>query len=231
MAKASSWLPAPIYRHAAVRKSRRRLDTERYFYPENTDMNTTIGSLRMLLGCAGLATVSWAMPTHTLAASCGRTPYASGLHALAVPARASAAIGVSSALATPSTDDSRRDSIVGLWHTIYTSGGVTAFESFDQWHADGNEFEAADLQLGAMCQGTWVKTTPGTVRLFHVGWNFDPTGVTLIGYFTEIQVDTLSADGKAYHGTFAIQNFDLSGNHLVGQDLDGTVHATRFTVP
>jgi hypothetical protein len=69
------------------------------------------------------------------------------------------------------------------------------------------------------------------LRLFHVGWNFDPTGVTLIGYFTEIQTDTLSADGKTYHGTFAIQNFDLSGNHLQGQDVSGTVHATRFTVP
>jgi hypothetical protein len=61
--------------------------------------------------------------------------------------------------------------------------------------------------------------------------NFDPTRVTLIGYFTEIQTDTLSADRKTYDGTFAIQNFDLSGNHVQGQDLSGTVHSTRFTVP
>jgi hypothetical protein len=194
-------------------------------------MKTTINSLRMLLGCAGLATVCWGMPTHALAASCGRTPYASGPHALTVPARPSAGIGVSSDRIAPSNDDFRPGSIVGLWHTVYTSGGVTAFESFEQWHADGNEFEAADLQLGALCQGTWVKTAPGTVRLFHVGWNFDPTGVSLIGYFTEIQTDTLNADGKTYEGTFAIQNFDLSGNHLQGQDQSGTVHATRLTVP
>jgi hypothetical protein len=194
-------------------------------------MKTTVNSLRMLLGCAGLATVSWGMPTHALAASCGRTPYASGPHALAVPARPSAGIGLSSGRTALSNDDERRGSIVGLWHTVYTSGGVTAFESFEQWHGDGNEFEAADLQLGALCQGTWVKTAPGTVRLFHVGWNFDPTGVTLIGYFTEIQTDTLSADGKTYDGTFAIQNFDLAGNHLQGQDQSGTVHATRLTVP
>jgi hypothetical protein len=32
-------------------------------------------------------------------------------------------------------------------------------------------------------------------------------------------------------GTFAIQNFDLLGHHLQGQDLSGTVHATRLTVP
>ena len=184
-------------------------------------MKTTVNSLRMLLGCTGLATVSLAIPTHALAASCGRTPFASGPHALAGPPHPSSGIGLSQ----------RHDSIVGLWHTVYTSGGVTAFESFDQWHADGNEFEAADTQLGAMCQGTWEKSAPGTVRLFHVGWNFDPTGVTLIGHFTETQTDTLSADGEAYDGTFLIQNFDLSGNHLQGQDLSGTVHATRLTVP
>jgi len=195
-------------------------------------MNTTIGSLRMVLGCAGLATVSWAMPTHTLAASCGRTPYASGPHALAMAARPSAEIGLSSGQTAPTNNDEfDRTSIVGLWHSVYTSGGETAFESFETWHADRTEFEAADLQLGVMCQGTWVKNAPGTVRLFHVGWNFDPTGVTLVGYFTETQTDTVSGDGKTYDGKFAIQNFDLAGHHLQGQDLSGTVHATRFTVP
>src|SRR5215472_18027791 len=184
-------------------------------------MKTTANWLRIFLGCTGLATVSWGMPTQVLAASCGRPMHAPGPHALAGPARPSAGIGLSR----------RHDSIVGLWHTVYTSGGVKAFESFDQWHTDRTEFEAADTQLGAMCQGTWVKTGPGTVRLFHVGWNFDPTGVTLVGYFTEIQIDTLSADGKTYDGTFDIQNFDVSGNHLQGQDLIGTVHATRLTVP
>lgn len=194
-------------------------------------MKTIVNSLPMLLGCAGLATVSLGMPIHALAASCGRTPYASGPHALTLPARPGAEIGLSSGPIAPSNDDFHRGSIVGLWHAVYTSGGVTAFESFETWHADGNEFEAADLARGVLCQGTWVKTAPGTVRLFHVGWNFDPTGATLVGYFTEIQTDTVSADGKIYDGTFAIQNFDLSGNHLQGQDVSGTVHSTRFTVP
>jgi hypothetical protein len=184
-------------------------------------MKTTIHWLPILLGCTGLATISLGMPTQALGASCGRPMYASGPHALAAPAGLSGGTGLSQ----------RHDSIAGLWHVVYTSGGMTVQESFDSWHADGNEFEAADLQLGAMCQGTWVKTVPGTVRLFHVGWNFDPTGVTLIGYFTENQVDTLSADGMSYDGTFALQNFDMLGNHIVGQDLKGTVHATRLTVP
>jgi len=190
----------------------------------------TTNSLRMLLGGASLAAVSLGMPTHALAGSCGRTPYASGAHALIGPARAGAEIGLSGGRIVPGDDDSPRRSIVGLWHTVYTSGGVTAYESFDQWHADGNEFEAADTQLGAMCQGTWEKTADRTVQLFHVGWNFDPTGVTLTGHFTMTQTDTLSVDGKTYDGTFLLQNFDLSGNHLQGQDLSGTMHATRLTV-
>ena len=35
----------------------------------------------------------------------------------------------------------------------------------------------------------------------------------------------------AYSFYLSFQNFDLSGNHLVGQDQKGTVHATRLTVP
>ena len=194
-------------------------------------MKTIVNSLPVLLGCAGLGALSLGIPTHALAASCGRSPYASGPHVLSVPASLSAEIGLSSGGAAPSNDDFHRRSIVGLWHTIYTSGGATALESFETWHSDGTEFEAADLQLGLMCQGTWEKTAPGRVRLFHVGWDFDPTGLTLTGYFTELQTDTLSADGKTYDGKFEIQHFDLSGNHLQGQDLIGTIHSTRLTVP
>ena len=183
-------------------------------------MKMTVNSLCTLLASSGVAIAAWSMPTHALAGSCGKPPYAPGIHALVRPT-SSNGIGLSQ----------RRDSIVGLWHTVYTSGGVTAFESFEQWHADGNEFEGADLQLGSMCQGTWEQIAPGTVRLLHVGWNFDPTGVTLTGYFTENQTVTLNPDGATYDGTFALQNFDLSGNHIVGQDLSGTVHSTRLTVP
>ena len=180
-------------------------------------MKTTIHWLPTLLGCTGLATVSLGMSGQALAASCGKPMHASGPHALAGPARPSEGIGLKH----------RHDSFLGLWHVVYTSGGVTMQESFDQWHADGLEFEVADLQIGAMCQGTWEQTEPGTVKLFHVGWNFDPTGTTLIGSFIMVQSDTLSADGNTYDGTFLIQNFDLSGNHVPG-DLSGPVHATRL---
>ena len=86
----------------------------------------------------------------------------------------SAEIGLSNEGTESGSDNFDRRSIVGLWHTVYTAGGVTAFESFETWQADGNEFEAADLGRGVMCQGTWAKSASGKGRLFHVGWNFDP---------------------------------------------------------
>ena len=41
---------------------------------------------------------------------------------------------------------------------------------------------------------------------------------------------SLSADGKTYDGTSEVQNFDMLGNHIVGQDVNGTIHGTRLTV-
>jgi hypothetical protein len=41
---------------------------------------------------------------------------------------------------------SRDGSIVGLWHVVYTlPDGTLFFQSFEQFHSDGNEFEGADV--------------------------------------------------------------------------------------
>ena len=86
---------------------------------ENTDMKTTANPLPMLLGCAGLASVSWGMPTHALAAFCARPPYPSGPHALSVPARSSAGIVKRLLLAGSQQLTDRPDaSHRGLLHTI-----------------------------------------------------------------------------------------------------------------
>jgi hypothetical protein len=123
----------------------------------------------------------------------------------------------------------RHRSIVGLWHVTYLlPDGTFFFQSFEQFHSDGNEFEGAALGPGAFCQGTWKQTAPGTVQLFHLGWNFDPSG-NLIGYFTETQTEKLSGDGNSYQGTFDMKNFDLNGNPdpILGE-VSGTLSATRI---
>lgn len=148
----------------------------------------------------------------------------------AIGVRSAAAGKVSSLIQSNGNGQgSRNGSIVGLWHTVYTlPDGTLFFQSFEQFHSDGNEFEGADLGPGAFCQGTWKRIAPGTVQLFHLGWNFDLSG-TLIGYFTETQTEKLSGDGNSYQGTFDMKNFDLSGNPDPNLgEVSGTVAAKRI---
>jgi hypothetical protein len=104
---------------------------------------------------------------------------------------------------------------------------VEVFQSFDQWHSDGQEFEVAALYPGAMCQGTWVQNGSRSVQLFHTGWNFDANG-QLAGYFNETQTLTVSHDRQSYDGTWDLKNYDLNGN-FVSED-SGTLTASRLTV-
>jgi hypothetical protein len=132
-------------------------------------------------------------------------------------------------LNAPSTagqgDDGR--SIVGLWKVHYLHGTQELFQTFDQWHRDGLEFEVAALAPGAVCQGTFKQTESGTIQLFHVGWNFDSNGL-LTGFFRETQTNTVGLDGNTYHGTWDIKNYDTSGNFL--NEDTGTLRATRLSV-
>jgi|ERR1700730_13181736 len=127
---------------------------------------------------------------------------------------------------SPAEQEGRDHSIVGLWKVHYFSGTVEIFQSFDQWHSDGQEFEVANLAPGAECQGTF-KQTGSAVQLFHVGWNFDQNGA-LTGYFKETQALTVGQEGHTYRGTWDIKNYDVNGNFL--NEDKGTLHATRLTL-
>jgi hypothetical protein len=118
-------------------------------------------------------------------------------------------------------------SIVGLWEVHYFAGTEEVFQSYDQWHSDGLEFEVANLAPGAVCQGTWKQMASSIVQLFHVGWNFDANGATT-GYFQETQTNTVSLDGNSYDGTYDTKDYDTAGNQL--DELTGTLHATRLSV-
>jgi hypothetical protein len=118
--------------------------------------------------------------------------------------------------------------IVGLWDVHYTSS-ITGplFETYDQWHSDGLEFEVNSIAAGAMCQGTWKETAHRTVELFHVGFMFSPAGI-LVGPFRERQMIAVSLDRNSYDGTYDTRYYDTNGN-LLFEDT-GTMHATRFSV-
>jgi hypothetical protein len=131
-------------------------------------------------------------------------------------------LSLSSAVPAEKSDSNR--SIVGLWHTYYL--GDLVFESFEQFHSDGQEFEGANVYPGAFCQGTF-RQTGHTVQLFHTGWLFDANGA-LFGTFNETQTITVDAGGQTYHGTWFEKDYDLNGNFL--SEESGTITATRLTV-
>ncbi len=64
----------------------------------------------------------------------------------------------------PATQAAGHHSIVGMWsvHYVSTTGGPEVF-TFDQWHNDGLEFEAANLIPGALCQGHTSRRRMGAI--------------------------------------------------------------------
>ena len=123
----------------------------------------------------------------------------------------------------------RNSSIVGLWRVFYSIDGSPWLQSFDQWHADGNEFEVANPAPGVVCQGTYVQSSPGTYKLVHVGWNFDFSG-NLIGYFVETQINSVSGDGNGYSGTFEFKFYLPDGTpDASNPSFSGTLTATRIS--
>jgi hypothetical protein len=117
-------------------------------------------------------------------------------------------------------------SIVGLWRVHYFENGVQVFQSFDQWHSDGQEFEISNI-FGLSCQGVFRQREDGSLQLFHVGWNFDASG-NLTGRFEETQIVKVSADSQHYSGTWDTINFDKNGTF--SSEDKGTLRATRQNV-
>lgn len=122
------------------------------------------------------------------------------------------------------------DSIVGLWHTMYTAGNSPFAETFKEWHNDGTEFENVNHNpaIGAVCVGVWKQVGGRTVRLHHLGFLFNADG-TPAGTFVVEETDILAAHGRSYVGTFTFSTYDVNGNPT-GIEVKGTVAATRITV-
>jgi hypothetical protein len=138
---------------------------------------------------------------------------------------AAALLACSSLAATARADI--HSSIVGLWKVNYTSttGGPSVI-TFDQWHSDGQEIEAANLFVGAICQGTYKRMGGRTFQLYHVSWTFDANGA-YSGYWDEHLTATVSSDALSYSGTYVKDFYDTNDNFLF-EDA-GTLAATKLT--
>jgi hypothetical protein len=139
-----------------------------------------------------------------------------------------ATTGIAAAEGMPNSQSP--DSIVGLWHTMYTAGNAPFAETLKQWHSDGTEFEKVNHNpaIGAVCVGVWKQVSARTVHLHHLGFLFNSDGSSA-GTFVVEETDTLTAHGMSYLGQFTFKTYDVNGN-FTGTELQGTVAATRITV-
>jgi len=132
---------------------------------------------------------------------------------------------------------SHSGSIVGLWAVTFLVGnGPDLYDqAFELWHRDGTEFTmdvAVPPAAGNICVGVWVPTGPRSVKLHHVGWNWDlttPPG-TLAGTFVLDMVVTVGKGGRTFSGQYVTDSFDLEGSVIPEFHAEGIVKGKRITV-
>jgi hypothetical protein len=123
------------------------------------------------------------------------------------------------------------DSIVGLWHVEHRlPDGSLYFESFEQYHSDGSEFEFANINpiVGDICMGVYTQIDNRNVSLYHIGWIFDDAG-NPAGTFTLEGARKVTDHGKGLKGAFDAKIYDTEGN-LVEEDT-GTTTGRRISSP
>lgn len=119
--------------------------------------------------------------------------------------------------------------IVGLWHVVHNDpDGNLLFESFEQWHSDGTEFEFANIPpaTGDICMGAWQQNGK-SAQLWHTGWTFNSDGSSS-GTMVLTGSNKVARNGNAFKGSFDVKFFDVDGN-LVGE-VSGTTVAERLSV-
>ena len=187
---------------------------------------------RIGIACAIAASVV-SVPS-AVRASCVSVDTKAGLARtrLAMP-RADASVSVSPAEFTESSGAS----IVGLWTvTFFFGDGPDVFDrGFEQWHSDGTEFTmdvAVPPAAGNICVGVWKAIGPRTVKLHHVGWNWDAsvTPAALAGTFVLDMVVTVRSNGRTFSGKYVTDSFDTNGAVIPGLHVEGVVRGTRITV-
>jgi hypothetical protein len=140
--------------------------------------------------------------------------------------------------------NSDEDSIVGMWHAVFTAKGNGAGppdgtpidNALIVWHSDKTETmnSGRPAQDGNICMGVWEKTGHNRFKLNHIAWAGNdtanapagignPTGPTHI-----VEDIVVSPDGRRYTGFFILDAYDTSGNRTA--HIIGTIAATRITV-
>lgn len=155
----------------------------------------------------------------------------SKLQSLVMPTRTA----VSPSVAVAAGDNNA--SIVGMWTVTFLVGnGPDVYDKgFEQWHSDGTEFTidvAVPPAAGNVCMGVWVPTGPRSVKLHHLGWNWDTsvTPAALAGVFVLDMTATVDRNNNTFRGTYATDSYDNNGNILPAFHGEGVVTGQRVRV-
>jgi hypothetical protein len=140
--------------------------------------------------------------------------------------------------------DSDDDSIVGMWHAVFTAkgnggsppDGTPIDNSLIVWHSDKTEImnSGRPAQDGDFCMGVWERTGRNSYKLNHFAWAGNDTANAPAGIGNPagpthiVENIVVGPDGKHYAGTFTLDAYDTSGN--VTTHITGVITATRITI-
>jgi hypothetical protein len=124
------------------------------------------------------------------------------------------------------------DPIVGMWRVQFLSGGNIIDQAIVHWHSDGTEMmnSSRNPDTQSFCMGVWENVGGSTYKLNHYAISWDPTTSTTepLGLGSIRESVKLAKDGLSFTGTFAINQYDESGNLLA--TVSGTITGYRIDV-
>jgi hypothetical protein len=136
--------------------------------------------------------------------------------------------------------DQDDDGIVGMWKVDFTAqgnndvrfpDGAPIDHALAQWHSDGTEIMNSSRPPASQsfCLGVWKRVGHSHYKLNHFAISWDPNNLQAPLGPANIREDIkLAEDGQSFTGTFAITQYDGSGNVLVR--IVGVLNGKRITV-
>jgi hypothetical protein len=133
-------------------------------------------------------------------------------------------------------------SLVGMWKVQFISQGNTGHNpsipdgavidfGYNQIHSDGTEILNSGAHAPAtenFCMGVWGQTGFLSFELNHFALSYNALSGQLTNYVQIREQLTLSPSSDSFTGTFTIDIYDTSENHV--DHLAGNITATRVTV-
>lgn len=201
-------------------------------------MKTIFRAISTTLGSGVLLTLL----ASNASAGCGDLAQLRGPFQMATPAGTLRTLSSAAATAKASNESGSSPSIVGMWKIQFISQGNSAGTpaipdgavvdfGYTQMHSDGTEMMnsgAHEPSSQNFCMGVWGRTGFLSYELNHFALSYNSLTGQLANYVNIREQLTLSPSGDSFTGTFTIDIYDTSQNHL--DHITGNVTATRVTV-